>query len=769
VKRDRAAAGIALVAGCSAFAGPPAHAQESAQAPAADERLDEIVVTARRRAESLQRTPVSVVALTAKELESRSVTNTRSLQDFVPNLTFAPSQNVGEAGANVFIRGIGQEDFGVGADPGVGIYVDGVYIARSFGTIMNLTDIARIEVLRGPQGTLFGKNTIGGAINILSNPPRESRERDLKVILGNFDRIESRAVVNEPLSGRLFARLAVGVVSRDGYVRRLPPPAQLGLVEQANGAPADLRSEGSDRSQGARLQLRWLVTDTTTADVSIDASRKRNTQGAEHLDAVDPRFGIFPQINQLIELGRLPGPPIGNQLITGSLLESHATGNNYTHQDFWGGSTVLTAALGSQTLKFVTAYRGLRSRIGTDQDLLHFNVSQSDLRIRHRQLSAELQLNGTHRGLTYTGGLFAIGERAKILPSSASPDILYTCGCFYVPGALPILITVPRRLVTTGYAGYAQGTFHLTERLSATLGARYSHERKTLDGKILLFDDQLRLTDTVLSTGSNRGSWNSLTYRAGLEFQATRDLMAYGSIARGFKSGGFNVRGAPDLPNMGFYAFRPETALTYEIGLRSEWWNRRLRLNATLFHTAYKDIQLRQQTIVAGQVTTLIENAAKARTRGAEIELTAAPVDGLTLGIAYGHLDAKYLEVGRVPGLTLDTPFQRTPRHSFSSSVDYEVPLRFGTLELHGDYSYRSREQFQILPAINDQVGYGLLGARVTLRAPGDRWALALFGTNLTDKRYRTAGRGTLIRQIGFAYSSVGMPRQIGIQATTKF
>jgi iron complex outermembrane receptor protein len=245
--------------------------------------------------------------------------------------------------------------------------------------------------------------------------------------------------------------------------------------------------------------------------------------------------------------------------------------------------------------------------------------------------------------------------------------------------------------------------------------------------------------------------------------------MAYGSMARGYKSGGFNVRGEFGLPNMGFVPFDPETALTYEIGLRSEWLNRALRFNVTLFDTEYKDIQLRQDTLIAGEFTTLIENAARARIRGAEVDVVAVPRKGLTLTAAYGHLAPKYLDVGHVRGLTLDSRFQRTPRHSFSGSLDYVVTISAGALQLHGDYSYRSKEQFQILAAVNDQPGYALIGARISLRTRDDRWTLALFGTNLADKRYRTAGRGTLIRQAGFAYSSIGIPRQIGVQLTTNF
>ena len=767
-----------LLAGSPVLALPPAHAQEAPFAGnSADQvlepkkdHLEEIVVTARRRPELLQRVPVSVIALSEKDLEARSVTNTRDLQNFIPNLTFAPSQNVGEGAGNIFIRGIGQEDFGIGAEPGVGFYVDGVYFARPLGTILNLTDVARIEVLRGPQGTLFGKNTIGGAINVVSTMPRDVRESHFSIIAGNYDRVELRGVANEPISDKIFLRLSIGIVSRDGYLRRLPPPVPIAQLEQVNQARFNSRNEGDDQSQGGRLQLRWLITETLSADLSLDGSRRRNRQGATHLDAIDPRFGIFPQINRLIREGKLPGPEIANNLSPNDFLRTHASGETFTNQDFWGASALLTKQLGTNTLKFIGAYRGLRSRIRTDTDGLYFDIAPSDLNANQRQFSGELQFAGGTDRLSYTAGIFLLGERGRLPPTSSIMNkILYTCGCYYAPGSPPLFTTEPRQLRSGSYAAYAQGNYKITDRLSATLGGRYTHEKKKLDGKVLLLDAGLEPTNIVVATGTNSDQWNAFTYRAGLEYQATPDVMAFGSIASGFKSGGFNVRGAPELPNMGFASFKPETARTYEIGLRSEWLQGRLRINATLFQTNYHDIQLRQQTLIAGVFTTLIENAAKARIRGAEVELTTAPLKGLTVSAAYGHLDPKYLDVGQVRGLTLSSRFQRTPRHSFSGSVNYEVPLRSGTLELHGDYSYRSKEQFQVIPAMNDQAGYGLLGARLTVRTRDKDWSFALFGTNLTDERYRTAGRGTLINQVGLAYSSIGMPRQVGLQIAKNF
>jgi iron complex outermembrane receptor protein len=753
----------------------PAYAQDNAVPPTTDagktpDDLRDIIVTARRRPEPLQRTPVSVVAFSSKDLEARSLTNLRTLQNFVPNLTFAPSQFVGEGSTNAFIRGIGQEDYAAAAESGVGFYVDGVYFARSTGTLMNLIDIERVEVLRGPQGTLFGKNTIGGAINILSVRPTPEREQRFGVILGNYARAELRGVLNEPLSDRLLMRLSVGVVRRDGYLHRLRPLAPLDVLEQVNGRPANLEREGNDRSQAARLQLRWLPSGTLTLDLSADLSRKRDTQSPNHIDAIDPEFGTFPDLNKLIGEGKLPGPPITAEFAPRDLLDSYATGLNSIKQDLWGAAAALTQQLGAASIKLITAYRGYRHHFEIDSDGLYFNLAESDLKARQHQLSAELQLSGTSGPLSYIGGLFALREKATVLPTGYTFDqVLYTCGCFYLPGEVPPFTTERRRFTSDSLAAYAQGTYRFTERLSATLGARFSHERKSIRNEVFLLDADLRPTDLLVAEGSNRDHWNSFTYRAGLEYQATRDVMAYGSLARGFKSGGFNSRSDESLPNLGLVPYKPETALTWEAGVRSEWLHRKLRLNATLFTTNYTDIQLRQLTIINGIETNLIENAARARIRGAELELAAVPLDRLTLGAAYGHIDARYLDIGQVANLTLDSRFQRSPRNSFTVSADYEIPVRIGVLELRGDYSYRSKEQFQLVAAMNDQPAYGLLGARLSLRSRDERWSIALFGTNLTDKRYRTAGRGTLMRLAGFAYSSIGLPRQLGVQVSGRF
>lgn len=726
-----------------------------------------IIVTALRRPNELQRTPVSVVSLSAADLENRSVTNLRGLQNFIPNLTFAPSQNVGDAAGNIFIRGIGQEDFLAGAEPGVGLYLDGVYVARTMGVLIDLIDVARIEVLRGPQGTLYGKNAVGGAINVISAAPEPQRKAYADVIAGDLGRFEFRGMVNAPLTDAFIVRIAGGRISRDGYLTRRSAPFQPTAFTETN-----LHPEGKDHGLAGRLQLRWLTSPTLTVDFAADASRRRGTQAATRVDAIDPRFGILPDVNGLIRQGRLPGPEITDALVEDDWLASHAGGPNSIAQNIEGVATTVTKELGRHSVKLTAAHRRLRSHVATDLDGTWYAILQSDFRERHRQNSAELHASGTFGRLTYSAGLFGLSEQTHTSSGRGVGrlDVRYLCGCFYPPNNRPTLASSRRDLGTNSYAAYVQSGIRITDRLSATLGGRFSHERKRMDVQLVQLDpDTFDPTKTIVATGSNHGQWNSFTWRTGMEFQARPNVMLYASAAKGYKSGGFNGRPVINLPNLGLNGFDPETALNYEAGIRSQWLDRRLRLNATVFHTSYRGIQLRQQNFVGGVLTTLIENAARARIRGLEIEVEAKFSDRLTAGFAYGHVDPQYLDVGRVPNLTLSTSFQRTPRHSFTTSLDYSLALGSNTLSLHGDYSYRSHEQFQLLPSDFDQPGYALLGARLSLRGRQDRWSAALFGTNLTDKHYRAAGRGAGLREVGFANSVVGLPRQVGVEFKAGF
>jgi iron complex outermembrane receptor protein len=752
-----------------ATAAPPPTGAQSKQLSAqeAGDVLENVIVTARRREEELQQAPVSVVSLSAADLEARSITNLQGLQYSVPNLTFAPSQNVGDAAGNIFIRGIGQEDFVAGTEGGVGLYLDGVYIARSMGSLMNLLDIRRIEVLRGPQGTLYGKNAIGGAINIQSVAPDAEQRAYADLIAGETGRLDLRAVLNVPLTNSLFVRVAGGRFSRDGYLQRLRAPFTPTDFTETNGD-----NEGRDDSAAGRLQVRWLVSPSMTIDLAADASRRRGSQAATHVDAFDPRSGILPDVNALVRNGKLPGPEISNALVSDDLFDSHAGGNNSIDQDLAGVAATLTEQLGFHTLKLVTAYRGLRSHVMADLDGTWYAILQSDFREHHHQFSAELQASGTAGRLTYSAGLFALWEGMSTTSGKgiSRADVRYLCDCFYNPSNRPVLTFTRRDQTGNSYATYGQVDVRWGHHLTTTIGARFSNEAKSTDVELVKLDpDTFEDTGHVFGSGSNDARWNAFTWRAGVAYQARPDFMLYASVAKGYKSGGFNTRPVSNRPNLGINEFAPERALAYEAGIRSEWFGRRLRVNATIFQTGYRDMQLRQQTVINNVVTTLIDNAARARIRGIEVEAATKLGDRLVASLAYGHLDPRYLDVERVPNVTVHTELQRTPHNSFTASLDYAVPLHSTRLALHADYGFRSREQFQFLASAYDQPAYGLFSARVTLRDESDRWSLAMFGSNLTDERYRTAGRGTGLSDVGIANSVIGPPRQLGVEFKAGF
>lgn len=745
-------AGSAVIFALAGLGGMPeaASAQDST---AHLDRLDEIVVTARRRAEDLQQTPVSVLAFSSEDLEARSVTNLRDLQGFVPNLTLAAQQNVGEGAGNIFIRGIGQEDFIAGSEPGVGLYIDGVYVATTRGTIFDLNDVERVEVLRGPQGTLFGKNSTGGAIQVVSVKPQPGPAARIGATVGSLNRAEVRLMLNQPLADGLMARLSLQRVSRDGHMVRLAPPFPSALLPGL-----DLRREGASNNLAGRLQLRWLAGEHLTLDLAAEATRKRNTQSGHRLEVLDTGASGLIAINRLIQLGHLPGPKIDDATRPDGFYETYAAGRQANDIDSRGISITLSRDVAPGALQLIFAYRTLTTHLATDTDGLWFDIANTEFHDNQRQFTAEAQFIGTTGNVDFTAGLFSLLERTRSYPTSGlrANGTLYTCNCFYPPDRRPLLSTASRSLKGESHAAYGQASIRLAPGLSATLGARLTYEAKSVDAAIIEIDpDTLLSTGAVRDSGALRDNWSAFTYRVGAELQATRELMLYASLSKGFKSGGFNVR-LLSLPNLGLTAFGPETVRTFELGLRSQWFERRLRLNATLFQGEYRNLQLRQQKIIAGVTTSQVDNAGRARIRGAEVEIEALASPRLKVRAAYGHLAARYLDTGNVPGLTLDSQFQRTPSHSFAASGAYTVPLSGGSLIFNADYTYRSKEQFQIVASPVDQSAYGLASARATWRPAKGSWSLAIFATNLTGQYYRVAGRNNT--------SIAGQPRLFGIQ-----
>ncbi len=746
--------------------------------------LEEIVVTARKREESLQETPIAVTAFSAIDLEKRSLTNLMEVGSFVPNVSMATGQSSsgGSNNGQVYIRGVGQSDFLFTTDPGVGIYIDGVYHPRTLGAVMDLLDLERIEVLRGPQGTLFGKNTIGGALNVIPAKPTGEFGGYAEVTFGSFDRTDFRGGIDFPISETLFAKAALSYKNRDGYGDRL---------DFATGTKID---ESGDEDQiGGRAALRWLASDDITVDFSFDYTREREKSVPYTLLEVDTSAAAPTQLwNALI--GGPSGLPFTSAFITGDPDTSYATGPNRNNMDAWGVNATVEWDLGRITVKSITAYREIEALFGGDGDASPLPINSTEQAQDQNQISQELQLLGTgfDDHLKWVVGLFYFDEFGR-----DANDVRLTSGLFNVFESLPgpldgSLLAAPtapggpgnpinvaldldfdifNEIDITSVALFSQATVDFTDRLSLTGGIRYTYEKKDY----FLEHRRIASNTFIVPATTVSASWNEPTYMASLQYQWTDDLMTYASFSRGFKSGGFN--GRPILSALDVDPYDPEFLNSLEIGLKSEWFDRRLRLNIAGFFYDYEDMQF--NTISndpnTGTLLLIVDNVAAAEVQGFEVEIQAVPVDGLDISGALGYTDFEITEVDPgVRDITLTTQMQRTPQWNGSVSVQYTLPREdFGIFSIRGDFAYEDNSYADTLNTSSAvREAHTIINARVTWQLDnmgwGDGWELTAFGTNLTDRRVIVSGFSTLT-SFGDVTGFYNRPREWGVSIRKNF
>ncbi len=715
--------------------------------------LEEITVTARKIEETLQTTPVSITAFTAADLDKRGYTNISQIGEITPNMQFdstAPISGASNA-SSIFIRGIGQTDFLLTVDPGVGVYVDGVYMARSIGGVMDLLDLERVEVLRGPQGTLFGRNTIGGAISLSIKKPGNEFEGQGEVIVGRYDRIDARLSLNVPIvEDKFFARVSASTKNRDGYGRRI-------LTGQGMG---------NENSDSARLALRWVATETVEVNLAADVTRAREESPVTTLrwfgDPADAGRGAITDLYNMF-VGSVTGDIYDGRYLPPSNYESYATGPTGSDTDIWGVSMIVDWDMGGAQAKSITAYRDLDAAFGRDPDGSPLTIIHTDDTLTHKQFSQELQFSGTaiNDRLKWLVGAYYFSEKGtnNIVVSIAE-------GVFEAIGA-PISINGPTIVNNKSYAAFANFSFNFTDQFSASAGIRWSKDKK----RATVGQEFTDIGVPVLVNPTGEESFKDITPKFGLEYRWTEDVMTYASFAQGFKSGGFTGRYV--IPTTEPRPFNPEKVTTYELGFKSQFADDRVRLNGAVFYSDYKDIQI----VIFDGVAPQTRNAAKGRIKGGELELTALATEGLMLTGAVGYLDAKYTEfdpldsIGLVIPLQLSNKFVNTPEWSMTAAFEYTFSLgdTVGDLVFRGDWSYRSKIAND---AINTeeliQNGYSLVNARLTYRAPSQNWELSVFGTNLTDVRYITSGVADK-PSFGLAEATWARPREWGASAKFRF
>ena len=743
---------------------------------------DEIVVTARKREENLQNIPVSVAAFTAESLESSSVTDLRGVGDLAPNVDFSISNGLGGATseATVYIRGIGQIDTALFADPGVGIYVDGVYLARSAGSVLDLLDLERVEILRGPQGTLFGKNTTGGAISLLTRKPGPDRQVDLEATIGELDRLDGRLNANLPLSDEAFFSFSAATTNRDGYAESLATGEEL----------------ADDDRDSLRAALRWLASDSVVFDLAVDSTRERERAADQTLLAIvsAPLIDFYNTV--LADSGFTP---ISNDFVTGDLSRSFATAPNRNNGDVTGVTATVSWTSGAVDLTSISAYREIEFDVAADGDGSPIPLAERSYLQTQDQLSQEIHLSGTaadDRLSWLVGGLYFTESSAEDSLTRVLGNLFEALeaapGPIYAPPGVPSFLCSPGppppglpcfggagnplnfaffvgagdfesiALETDSWAFFGEGTYSLSDKLSATVGLRYTYEEKSFDFRR---EPGSGAPPVVLF---NEDDWDAFSPRFSLSYQASENALVYASASRGFKSGGFNGR---PQDRLALDPYDPETVWAYEVGWKTDLADNRLRLNGSAFYNDYRDIQFSASLNVDGDPVFVIQNAGQAEVQGFELELSARPSRGFEISAGLGYIDTEYTELDNVDpnSATLDGVIPKTPEWSFNLSPQYSFPVKGGgTVTLRSDYSYRSEvfNDIQNTPLIA-QDSYGLISARASWANQKGDLEVALFGTNLGDEEYLE--HGFFAAAFGAALGVSGRPQEWGLSVRYRF
>jgi iron complex outermembrane receptor protein len=738
-------AGVAVIAG--AGLGGSAIAQEKAAA-ADGSLLEEITVTARKRSENLQDTPVAITAVSAAAIERKGMTQITDLTASTPSLTLQGSAPLSgnSSAAVVFMRGIGQIDFTISTDPGVGVYVDGVYVARSAGAVLDLVDVERIEVLRGPQGTLFGRNTIGGAINVVSQAPASEFGGFVTGTIGSSERRQLQGAIDLPISDTFHTKFSGLYHRREGYVTRLQTGEKL----------------GDDDSLSGRAQFEWRPNAVFEAELSIDATKKREAQAGVVPLAIDgTAFPLAFLENARIIGGSCAASPNTSLGCFGSAWETHdpyttnATRPTRSDANTFGAGLTLNWALDRVNIKSITAYRTMDAAFSRDTDNTPFNFLYSDISQNQKQFSQELQFTGRafNDRLKWLGGLYYFRETAFENYISAGD----------VNGAQGLNDTK-----NSNYAIFGEATYDLTPRLHLTAGLRYTDETKRFrtDAKIISGIRSPIGTRIVADTSWNQRTYKEASPRFTLAYDATDDLMAYVTYSKGFKSGGFNARYSSPVPNL--ISFDPEFATLYETGLKYQTPQRNLRLNLAAFRTDYSNVQTEYS--VPGVLGALTGNAAAAKIDGVELEANWIPVAKLEIDGTVSWLDARYTEsTPATIGVRAGNKLPLTPKWSASLSASYPFDLGAGgTLTPRVDASYRSAVYNTADNArIVHQDGYGVINGAVAWEPIKGDLTLTLGGRNLTDERYLLTA--TYSDAAGLAEGTYARPREWYLSVKKRF
>jgi iron complex outermembrane recepter protein len=759
------ALGLALSVGSTA-----AWAEEPAKADDV-QLLEEIVVTAQFREQGLQSTPVAITAVTGAQLEQRTLSSVTDLNGLAPNLTVTKGTNTNGPSAQLFVRGVGQSDGHPGLEPGVGLYVDDVYRGLLLGTDLDLTDLDRVEVLRGPQGTLAGKNSLGGSLKLFSKKPTDQTDGYVEATYGKFNRVELRAGGNFTIvPDTLYARVSGASKQVDGYMERLDyacahPGTSQTLTQVPVNTNCRLGTEGGEDVNAARVALRWIASDNIEDNFIGDVTRDRSEV---------PALKLISSTNAQ-HLGTPTGPLLvpggGSQYITGahdyttyatfvqpgftdppSLLAKPGAGTHGALAlpltdpiDAWGISNNLSWKIADNYT--FTSITGLRRYIGqysievggspTPAQLLDDTWSQ-------RQFTEEVRLNGTSfQKLDWTLGGYYYDQLAyfgglKML----NPGTVNATG-----GSTETLFTGSDPIPSKSKSGFGHAVYRLTDQLSLIAGIRYTREQKDYTFQRLDPYDPTQPSYNPVSvlngtTGHYEGSHTD--YRGGVEYQWTENLMTYAQWSTGFRGGGVNPR--PFIAQEAV-PFSTETVHSSEAGIKTDFLDHHFRVNAAGFYSQYENIVFvnTQPLVINGvsnQNSTPV-NVGAAHIKGVEAEVEARPFGGLQIDASASYLKFNFTQINQnasvlISGVSLNTKEPYAPDRQFNLGMQYVLPLgTAGSLIPRIDANYQSDFFTDISnTALGHVGGRTLANARITWKSMSQDWETAVAVTNLTDHFY---------------------------------
>ena len=821
------ASALAIAVTVASGTSDPVTAQESQRAGG----LEEIVVTAQRREESLQDTPIAITAFTADRLTDLGVTNVSQVADYAPNVTIQkqPSSN---SNMSITIRGMGMNETALLADPKVGMYIDGILISKSISGVFDIADLERIEVLRGPQGTLFGRNTTGGAINVTTRKPSGELRGKAQVSSGNFGYLRYGGSLDLPAVGDFAATVAYNHMETDGWARNDYRGPSLAPQRPGEKLQRDLASEDND---AYRLALRWTPRDDLTFDYAFDKTDNSGVAAPFQIlkvkDALWNGFRWNPADYRMLSGTGGLYDQMAQNVYPRSKRQEHFMYDESTREYVKIKAHTFIAAWDVQpnlTLKYLFGSRRSRHNNGSDldggvyyaRDLFYGGGERVQVPGFHSRIdkgyidmdSHEFQFIGSALDdrLHYTGGIYAYKEEvyehnpqtfslplAFVATSGASTPFLGPlydsagfCPAMY-GGALcigtqriPLPFADPYAPGVNDFeygqtaksrAAYGQATYALTDALDLTLGIRHTKDKKSA----FLYSQNIGASlpgHSIANPLRGKGDWSNTSYMGNLNYALTDDVRVYLTYATGYNGGGLNARAATKA---GFETpYNEEKVKSIEVGMKSQLLDNRLRLNVAAFHNVYTDMQVAQSELGTGGASSKMVNAGEATIKGIEFDIVAVPLEGLTLDVSYGYIDAKFDEfIARDPqtdqlvDISNVAKVPMTSRNNASFGVQYDFePFSFGALSARLDLSYQSKHvQNPINYQFDSPGSRTLVNARISLNDitlgsccdDKSRLRVSLWGKNLTDEEYINFGID--FGAIGWAGAVYGEPRTYGL------